>query len=60
MIHNHLKPCCYKCDTPLIEAERMEYTPRFISYIIYCEHACVCKYYTGDTSNYEDDQHENH
>lgn len=51
MIHSNLKPCCYKCDTPLIETERIEHRPHDISYFIYCEHACVCKHYTGDTSN---------
>lgn len=58
MIHNHLKPCCYKCNTPLIETDRMERAPFDISYIIYCEHACVCKHYhntDGDTSNYKED-----
>ena len=51
MIHLGLKPCCYECNTPLIETERIEHWPLNISYFIYCEHACVCKHYTGDTSN---------
>lgn len=62
MIHSVLKPCCYQCNTPYIETERIEHAPYDISYIIYCEHACVCKHYDntcegllkntpGDTSN---------
>ena len=46
MVHSNLKPCCYKCDTPMIETERFENgLPGNVSYIIYCEHACVCKHY---------------
>ena len=53
MIYNYLKPCCYNCDTPLIETERTEHWPNGSSYFIYCAHACVCKNYNtpGDTSN---------
>lgn len=53
MIYSNLKSCCYKCNTPQIETDRMEgcvyYDKerglvRDVSYTIYCEHACVCKH----------------
>lgn len=57
MVYSNLKPCCYKCNTPQIETDRVEGCvyydkerglTRDVSYTIYCAHACVCKHYNSN------------